>query len=195
MSEFEKMISGKEYNPTDEELRKKSSKAKNLIKEYNNIPAENTDLRNKYLKEILGKCEENVRINQPFFIDYGCNIEIGENSIINMNCTFLDTNKIIIGKNAVIVPDVKIYTAFHPIKVNERFKKDENGNNYLVTAATPVIIGDNVWIGGGTIILPGIKIGNNCVIGAGSVVTKSIPDSSIAFGNPCKIIRKNNNKD
>ena len=192
MSEFEKMISGKEYNPTDEELRKKSSKAKNLIKEYNNIPAENTDLRNKYLKEILGKCEENVRINQPFFIDYGCNIKIGENSIINMNCTFLDTNKIIIGKNAVIAPDVKIYTAFHPIKVNERFKKDENGNNYLVTAATPVIIGDNVWIGGGTIILPGIKIGNNCVIGAGSVVTKSIPDSSIAFGNPCKIIRKNN---
>ena len=133
MSEFEKMISGKEYNPTDEELRKKSSKAKNLIKEYNIIPAENTILREEYLKKILGKCEENVRINQPFFIDYGCNIEIGKNSIINMNCTFLDTNKIIIGENAVIAPDVKIYTAFHPIKVNERFKKDENGNSYLVT--------------------------------------------------------------
>ena len=191
MSEFEKMLSGKEYNPTDKELREKSSKAKNLIKEYNNIPAENIDLRNEYLKQILGKCEKNVRINQPFFVDYGCNIEIGKNSIINMNCTFLDTNKIVIGDNVLIAPDVKIYTAFHPIKVDKRFKKDKNGNTYLVTAALPVIIGNNVWIGGGTIILPGVKIGNNCVIGAGSVVTTSVPDNSIAFGNPCKVVREN----
>lgn len=191
MSEFEKMLNGMEYNPSDVELRKKSSIAKNLIREYNNIPAENRALREEYLKKILGKCGNNIRINQPFFIDYGSNIEIGENSIINMNCTFLDTNKIIIGENAVIAPDVKIYTAFHPIKVNERFKKDENGKEYLVTAALPVIIGNNVWIGGGTIILPGVKIGDNCVIGAGSVVTKSIPDNSVAFGNPCRVIREN----
>lgn len=191
MSEFEKMLNGMEYNPSDIELRKKSSIAKNLIREYNNIPAENRALREEYLKKILGKCGNNIRINQPFFIDYGSNIEIGENSIINMNCTFLDTNKIIIGENAVIAPDVKIYTAFHPIKVNERFKKDENGKEYLVTAALPVIIGNNVWIGGGTIILPGVKIGDNCVIGAGSVVTKSIPDNSVAFGNPCRVIREN----
>lgn len=191
MSEFEKMLAGLEYNPTDSELREKSSRAKNLIREYNNISAENTNLRTEYLKKILGKCGENVRVNQPFYIDYGCNISIGENSIINMNCTFLDTNKIIIGKNAVIAPDVKIYTAYHPINIAERFKKDQNGKIYLQTAAEPVIIGDNVWIGGGTIILPKVKIGNNVVIGAGSVVTKSIPDNTVAFGNPCRVIRKN----
>lgn len=191
MSEFEKMLNGMEYNPTDDELREKSSTAKNLIKEYNNIPAENIILRTEYLKKILGKCGENIRINQPFFVDYGSNIEIEKNSIINMNCTFLDTNKIIIGENTIIAPDVKIYTAFHPIKINERFRKDKNGNEYLVTAASPVTIGKNVWIGGGTIILPGVKIGDNCVIGAGSVVTKSIPDNMIAFGNPCTVIREN----
>lgn len=191
MSEFEKMLAGLEYNPTDLELRERSSKAKNLIKEYNNLPAENAEKREEYLEKILGGCGKNVRINQPFYVDYGCNISVDDDSIINMNCTFLDTNKIVIGKNAVIAPDVKIYTAFHPINSKERFKKDENGKTYLDTAASPVVIGNNVWIGGGSVILPGVKIGDNVVIGAGSVVTKSIPSDVIAFGNPCRVIREN----
>lgn len=191
MNEFEKMIAGEEYNPRDFQLREMSSKAKNLMREYNNIPAENNNLREEKLRKILGKCGINVRVNQPFYVDYGCNISIGDNSIINMNCTFLDTNKITIGKNAVIAPDVKIYTTFHPINAEKRFKKDEKGNSYLCTAARPVIIGDNVWIGGGTVILPRVKIGNNVVIGAGSVVTKDIPDNVIAFGNPCRAIKEN----
>lgn len=191
MREYEKMMAGKEYDPRDCELRKMSSRAKNLVREYNLVPAENCELREKILKELLGGCEKNVRVNQPFYVDYGSNIFVGEESIINMNCTFLDTNKIIIGKRAVIAPDVKIYTAFHPMKSSERFKQDEEGASYLCTSASPVVIGDNVWIGGGSVILPGVKIGNNVVIGAGSVVTKDIPDNVVAFGNPCKVIKEN----
>ena len=124
------------------------------------------------------------------YVDYGCNISIGDNSFINMNCTLLDTNKIIIGVRTLLAPDVKIYTATHPKCGSERYIK-QGGKWVLTTLAKPVKIGDDVWIGGGTIILPGVTIGNNTIIGAGSVVTKDIPDNVIAVGNPCRIIGKN----
>ncbi len=110
-----------------------------------------------------------------------------------MNCTFLDDNKIIIGDNALIAPNVQIYTAFHPTSASERFcDLSEDGKfKFCKTQTAPVIIGDNVWIGGGVIILPGVIIGDNVVIGAGSVVTKDLPNNVIAFGNPCRIIREN----
>lgn len=101
----------------------------------------------------------------------------------------MDTNKIVVGSRVLIGPDVKIYTATHPINSNERFKQKPNKYTYVVTIAKQVEIGDDVWIGGGSIILPGVSIGKNCTIGAGSVVTKSIPDNSVAYGNPCRVIR------
>lgn len=191
MTEFEKMINGYEYDTKDKELREISSRGKNLIKEYNMIPAEDTDERDIKIKEILGKCGENVRINQPFYVDYGRNISVGDNVIINMNCTFLDTSKILIGNNVLIAPDVKIYTAVHPVAGKERIINNSAGSVEIKTKAFPVIIGNDVWIGGGTIIIAGVTIGNNVVIGAGSVVTKSISDNVIAYGNPCRVIREN----
>lgn len=110
-----------------------------------------------------------------------------------MNCTFLDDNRIIIGDNALIAPNVQIYTAFHPTNAIERFGKiKEDGSfSFCKKQTAPVVIGNNVWIGGGAIIMPGVTIGNNVVIGAGSIVTKDIPDHQIAYGNPCKLIREN----
>lgn len=110
-----------------------------------------------------------------------------------MNCTFLDDNRIVIGDNALIAPNVQIYTAFHPTNAQDRFgqPKPDGSFEFCKTQTAPVIIGDNVWIGGGVIILPGVTIGNNVVIGAGSVVTKDIPDDVIAYGNPCRVIREN----
>ena len=143
---------------------------------------------------MLGKVEKNVWITPPFYVDYGNNIYIGQNTEINMNCTFLDDNKIVIGKNGLIAPNVQIYTAYHPTNATQRFglPKDDGSFEFCKTQTKPVIIGNNVWIGGGVIILLGVTIGNNVVIGAGSVVTKDIPDNKVAYGNPCRIIRDNN---
>ena len=194
MTEREKMLAGELYDCGDKELLSRWHLAKNLIREYNNTLSEDLESKNKILKQLLGNIEENVWITPPFYVDYGNNIYIGNNTEINMNCTFLDDNKIVIGKNGLIAPNVQIYTAFHPTNAINRFgmPKEDGSFEFCKTKTKPVIIGDNVWIGGGTIILPGVTIGNNVVIGAGSVVTKDIPDNKIAFGNPCKVVRDNN---
>lgn len=185
MTEKEKMLSGLPYDTTDSELRKMSNTAKDLMRVYNSIPAENTDLRKEIIKKLLGYLGENARVNQPIYVDYGKNISLGDHSLINMNCTLLDTGKIEIGNNTLLAPDVKIYTAVHPIEKNERFLP----NGSLCTYTKSVKIGNNVWIGGNTTILPGVEIGDNTVIGAGSVVTKSIPSNAVAYGNPCRVQR------
>lgn len=194
MTEREKMLAGELYDCGDKELLARWHLAKDLVREYNNTLSEDLENKNKILKELLGNVEENVWITPPFFVDYGNNIYIGNNTEINMNCTFLDDNKIIIGKNGLIAPNVQIYTAFHPTNAIDRFglPKEDGSFEFCKTRTKPVIIGDNVWIGGGVIILPGVTIGNNVVIGAGSVVTKDIPDNKIAYGNPCRIVRDNN---
>lgn len=124
---------------------------------------------------------ENAFINPPFFCDYGSHIEVGKNFYANYNCTILDVAKVKIGDNCLLAPNVAIYTAGHPIHPLTRNSGYEYGKE--------ITIGDNVWIGGSAVICPGVKIGNNVVIGAGSVVTKDIPDWCIAAGNPCKVIR------
>ena len=187
MTEKEKMLCGKFYDTRDLELRRLSSNAKNLMRVYNSLPAEDMDLRNQIIRTLFGFCGENVRVNQPIWVDYGCNLSLGANSLINMNCTLLDTGKITIGDNTLIGPDVKIYTAVHPLLPNERIYTDETGKTAIRTQTAPVTIGNNVWIGGGTIILPGVTIGDNIVIGAGSVVTKSISANVVACGNPCTV--------
>ncbi|HBE86233.1 MAG TPA: maltose acetyltransferase [Lachnoclostridium sp.] len=163
------------------------------MRNYNQTNSEDAAEKDRILTELLGGRGSNLWITAPFFIDYGNNIYFGNNCEVNMNCTFLDDNRIVIGDNALIAPNVQIYTAFHPTNAIERFGKiKEDGSfSFCKTQTAPVIIGNNVWIGGGVIIMPGVTIGNNVVIGAGSIVTRDIPDHQIAYGNPCRIIREN----
>lgn len=191
MTEREKMLAGLLYNCGDSELLAQWHKAKDLIRSYNQIDSSNLEEKNTILTELLGGKGKNLWITAPFFVDYGNNIYFGNNCEVNMNCTFLDDNKIIIGDNVLIAPNVQIYTAFHPLNAIDRFGeiKEDGTFEFCKTQTAPVTIGDNVWIGGGVIILPGVTIGNNVVIGAGSVVTKDIPSNFLAFGNPCKVIK------
>lgn len=132
-----------------------------------------------------------MAIDTPFYCDYGSNIFIGNDVIININCTFVDNRPIYIGNQVLIASNVQVYTATHPVLPQERYVsgwKDKK-TDYYRTYASPVEIKDNVWIGGGSIILPGVTIGENSVIGAGSVVNRSIPANCVAVGNPCKVIR------
>jgi maltose O-acetyltransferase len=140
---------------------------------------------------LLGGIGDNVWIETPFFCDYGEHIFIGEGTFINVNAIFLDNNIISIGKNGLIGPGVQLLTASHPLRVRERLiTSNENQNTSYKTFSKPIHIGDNVWIGGNAVILPGVTIGNNVTIGAGSVVTKDIPDNMLAVGNPCSILRE-----
>lgn len=193
MTEREKMLAGQLYDCGDMELITQWHKAKNLTRQYNNTMSEDAYTKNNILDNLLGSKGKNLWITAPFFVDYGNNIYFGNNCEVNMNCTFLDDNKIIIGDNALIAPNVQIYTAFHPVNARERFgePKEDGTFQFCKTQTAPVTIGNNVWIGGGAIIMPGVKIGDNVVIGAGSVVTKDIPSNKVAYGNPCRVAREN----
>ncbi|MBT0810452.1 sugar O-acetyltransferase [Litoribacter ruber] len=189
MTEKEKMLNGEFYDSRDPELIRIYHKARKLLLEYNNLNSENIKEREKILKLLFDFVGKGIWIEAPFYCDYGENISIGENTFVNTNCMFLDNNKISIGKNGLIAPYVQIYTASHPLKASERIVQEGNKSRYK-TFTRPVDIGDNVWIGGNSIICPGITIGNNVTIGAGSVVTKNIPDNVLAYGNPCKVMRE-----
>ena len=183
------MLNGENYNSRDPELLTMYHRARRLMQEFNTVNSEDIEERNRILDELLEQKGAGVWIEAPFYCDYGKNISIGSNTFVNTNCMFLDNHKITIGKNGLIAPYVQIYTANHPLKASERIIEDEGGARYL-TSAKPVSIGDNVWIGGNTIIFPGVTIGNNVTIGAGSVVSKDLPDDVLAFGNPCEIKKK-----
>ncbi|MBS9525825.1 sugar O-acetyltransferase [Litoribacter alkaliphilus] len=189
MTEKEKMLNGEFYDSRDPELIRIYHKARKLLLEYNNLNSENIKEREKILKLLFDFVGKGIWIEAPFYCDYGENISIGENTFVNTNCMFLDNNKISIGKNGLIAPYVQIYTASHPLIASERIAQEGNKSRYK-TFTRPVDIGDNVWIGGNSIICPGITIGNNVTIGAGSVVTKNIPDNVLAYGNPCKVMRE-----
>lgn len=182
MNEKEKMLAGMIYNANyDQELIDERLCAKDLCFEYNNIKPSDIKLKKSVMKKILGKTKDNFIIEQPFMCDYGYNIEIGENFYANHNLIILDANKVIIGDNVFIAPNCGLYTAGHPLDAEERNK----GLEY----AKPIQIGNNVWIGGNVVVLPGVKIGDNCVIGAGSIVNKDIPSNTVAVGNPCRVIK------
>ena len=180
MTECDKMLAGELYNANDEVLKQMRVKARALMKEYNQTPFDK-EIRSSLLKQLLGKMGNNADIQTPFFCDYGCYIEVGDNFFANFNCVFLDCNYIKMGDNVFLGPNVQIYTAHHPVIASERIKGPE--------LASPVIIGDNVWIGGSSVICAGVTIGSNTTIGAGSVVVKNIPANVVAVGNPCKVIR------
>ena len=191
MTELEKKQSGQIYDARNPELRKQQDHAKDLMRQYNSLPAGDAEARSRLLTELLGTSGRNVRVNQPIYVDYGCNIHLADNSFINMHCTLLDTAPIVIGECTMIGPDVKIYTAVHALDGAQRFWHEPGGIAAVKTQAVPVHIGSYSWIGGGSIILPGVTIGDNVVIGAGSVVTESVPDNAIACGNPCRILKWN----
>lgn len=186
MKEKEKMLAGQLYDCGDEELIDRWHEAKQLQKEYNNTISTDSEKLDQILQKLIGTRGENVWISAPVFVDYGENIHIGDNVEINMNCVFLDCNRIDIGNNCGIGPAVQIYTVSHPIKANERLAEN---STFWKSQTAPVKIGNNVWIGGGSIILPGVTIGDNTTIGAGSVVTKDIPNNVLAVGNPCRVVR------
>ena len=193
MTEREKMLAGELYDCGDQELLSRWHLAKDLALQYNSTKSQDLKEKDRILELLLGGRGKNLWITPPFYVDYGNNIYFGNNCEVNMNCTFLDDNKIIIGDNALIAPNVQIYTAYHPTNARERFgePKPDGTFEFCKTQTAPVVIGNNVWIGGGVIILPGVTIGDNVVIGAGSVVTKDIPDNVVAYGNPCKVMRVN----
>lgn len=184
MTEREKMLSGQDYNSRDTELLTMYSFSKKMMKTYNQLEADDALGKGKVLESWLGEMGEGVWIEQPFFCEFGKHIRIGSGTFINMNCVFLDNNYITIGKNGLIAPSVQIYTANHPISSKDRIQSGR-----YITSSFPVKIGDDCWIGGGAIIFPGVTIGHRVTIGAGSVVTKDIPDDVLAVGNPCRVIK------
>lgn len=157
-------------------------RARRLTQEMNTCDRTDFDRIRSIINELFGKSDETTFVNPPFYCDYGSHIEVGKNCFINYNCTFLDNAKVILGDNVLIAPNVSFYTAGHALHPLTR----KYGYEYGV----PITVGNDVWIGGQTVICPGVQIGNNVVIGAGSVVTKDIPDWSFAAGNPCRVIRK-----
>ena len=182
MNHKERMLSELPYLAFKDGLNEERMECKRKIYEINNIHPDQYDRIPNMLKNLFGKTGDSVYIEPPFHCDYGYNIEVGENFFANYNCTILDVAKVKIGKNVLIAPNVSIYTAGHPLHPESR----NSGYEYGIS----ITIGDNVWIGGSVVILPGVSIGSNTVIGAGSVVTSDIPDWVAAAGNPCKVIRK-----
>ncbi|MBQ8382257.1 MAG: sugar O-acetyltransferase [Clostridia bacterium] len=156
-------------------------RARRLTQELNTVDRSDFEKIRSIVSELFGRSDETTFLNPPFYCDYGSNIEVGKNCFNNYNCTILDNAKVILGENCLIAPNVAIYTAGHTMHPDARSLGYEYG--------IPVTVGDNVWIGGNTVICPGVRIGSNVVIGAGSVVTKDIPDWTFAAGNPCRVIR------
>ena len=166
---------------SDEAVMEEQKVCRRILQRLNTVDRSDFSEIGKIVKELLGKSED-AFINPPFYCDYGSHIEVGKNFFANYNCTIIDVAKVKIGDNCQMAPNVAIYTAGHPLHPVSR--------NSMYEYGISVTIGDNVWIGGNTVIMPGVHIGNNTVIGAGSVVTKDIPDWVVAVGNPCRVIRQ-----
>ncbi|MCI5717965.1 MAG: sugar O-acetyltransferase [Alistipes sp.] len=196
-AEYEKCMAGKWYDCHDPFFLELKARTQHLLMQYNALPYDASEQKRILLLDMLGSIGHNVSVGHSFTCDYGCNIHIGDNVTVNTGCTFVDCNRIDIGSNVLIAPNVQIYTATHPVDLIERLAPhpEAGGIRYeRRTYALPVSIGDGCWIGGGAIILPGVTIGPGSVIGAGSIVTKNIPANVLAAGNPCRILRQINIK-
>lgn len=180
-TEWKRMLSGEIYNATHPEFLKRLENTRIALWEFNSLRPDMVERQHEIIRSLLAQCGPHFHINQPFRCDYGCNISIGEDFFANFNLTILDEAAVTIGNNVFIGPNVSIYTACHPI--------DPDHRNTCAEWAEPVTIGNNVWIGGSVTILPGVSVGDDCVIGAGSVVTRDIPPRSVAAGNPAKVIK------
>jgi maltose O-acetyltransferase len=181
-SEREKMLAGENYLASDPELVGLRRRARRLTRAYNETPDEEPEKREATLRELFGKLGKKVVIEPPFQCDYGSQIFAGNYVFLNFGCTILDCAEVHFGDGVLCGPNVQIYTATHPLEAKLR--------NSGPQSAKPIRIGKRVWIGGGSILCPGISIGDNTTIGAGSVVTRDIPEGVLAVGNPCRVIRK-----
>jgi maltose O-acetyltransferase len=179
-TERQKMLAGEMYDPLDLELVAGRARARDLCRELNATRESEEVERRRILSELFGKGGETVWMQPPFFCDYGTNIELGERVFFNFNCILLDVCPVRIGDFTLFGPAVQIYTPLHPFNAEQR-RRGEYGK--------PIEIGSDVWVGGGAIILAGVKIGSRSVIGAGSVVTRDVPDAVFTAGNPCRVIR------
>jgi maltose O-acetyltransferase len=179
MGEKNKMIKGQLYDPANSELVELRKQTRLTLEQYNSSSIAEPEKREVLLKNLLKKSPKNLYIEPPFYCDYGFNIELGENVYMNFNCIFLDVCQITVGNNVLFAPGVQVLTATHPLVAQER--------NEGLEFAKPIKIGHNCWIGAGVLILPGVTIGNNTTIAAGSVVTKDIPANVLAAGNPCVV--------
>ena len=187
------MDKGKSSSALSEEAehRRQYARAQGLLQKLNALPTEAESEKDELIRQLLGRAGKNLRLFLPFRVDCGCNIDVGNDVLINQNCTFLDLGGITLGDRVLIAPDVKIYSVTHPLCAKERCRPENDGTVRIKDIKKPVRIGNDVWIGGGVIILPGVTIGNNVIVGAGSVVTKNIPNDVIVAGNPAKIIKEN----
>ncbi len=181
-TEKDKMIAGEMYDPMDKQLMEDRIQTRLLLKTLNETAEDDLQQKKHIQQQLLPNASQDLWLQSPFYCDYGYNITIGERVFFNFNCVVLDVAPVIIGSRTMFGPNVQIYTATHPMNHVER----SSGREY----AKPIVIGEDVWIGGSAVICPGVKIGNRSVIGAGSVVTKDIPEDSFAAGNPCRVIRK-----
>src|ERR1043165_6624234 len=180
-TEREKMLAGGLYDPLHPELLPATERARDLCQDLNVTRENDQEVRRRILRELFGRGGESVWMQPPFFCDYGANILLGERVFFNFNCVVLDVCRVTIGDFTMFGPAVQIYTATHPLDAALR-RQQEFGK--------PITIGSDVWVGGGAIICPGVNIGSRTVIGAGSVVTRDIPEGVFAAGNPCRIIRE-----
>nr|WP_270330518.1 sugar O-acetyltransferase [Lapidilactobacillus dextrinicus] len=185
--EYERMLAGDLYVARDILPEHKSIHGKMIAQQINQVPIENTAEIVRLERTLFGKAGQNLYVNPPINVDYGCHITVGDNFYANMDCIFLDVNRVTIGNNVMVGPRVGFYTAGHPIVADIRIEDLEFGS--------PIVVEDNVWIGGSTVILPGVTIGKNAIVGAGAVVTKDVPANSIVGGNPAKVIRMINDQD
>ena len=179
-TERERMLAGEPYDPLDPELVLARERARDLCWALNATRERDADERRRLLRALFARGGDSVWMQPPFFCDYGANIELGERVFFNFNCVVLDVCRVTIGDHAFFGPAVQLYTATHPLDAVLR-RTEESGK--------PIAIGSDVWVGGGAIVLPGVTIGSRTVIGAGSVVTRDVPDGVLAAGNPCRVIR------
>ncbi|MBB5264582.1 maltose O-acetyltransferase [Catenibacillus scindens] len=180
-TEREKMTDGEIYMTGDAHLMKDKSRARTLAARYNGTTEEEGDLRRSLLKELLGSCDDEIFIKPPFKCDYGYNIFVGKKFFANFDCVMLDAAPIYIGDNCLMGPKTCVYAVNHPMTAAERATGAAKGK--------AVHIGDNVWFGGNCVVLPGVTIGDNVVVGAGSVVVHDLPDNCLAVGNPARVVR------